>query len=216
MFLAFVLASAAMYGLAASHSATADVALAMFFVLATLCIASIVDNYERLQNKEYVALKCGHHTRRNGEIIAFGHTITTKMPLNKLNGVDWCLACIQTMAIRCAWCSEPIFIGDPVTLYTPRKHVTIPEHAVIFNNDPVQLVGCLRWDCASTGADRAGFWLPGNDGKGKVHRVPSPIEIAMGTGKGVVVGDLSSPAEAQNPELVEPIVLGGGKGQPSG
>ena len=46
---------------------------------------------------------------------------------------------------------------------------------MVYNENPLQLVGCLRWECASTGADRMGFWVP----PGIVHRVPSAIEMCM-------------------------------------
>lgn len=48
-------------------------------------------------------------------------------------------------------------------------------------------MGCLRWDCAKTGADRAGFWHP----PGKVFRVTTPLEMCLQNlqngGDGVVV-----------------------------
>lgn len=80
-------------------------------------------------------------------------------------------------------------IGDPVTLYTPmKKDFEIPKHAVVYNKDPLQLVGCLRWDCAECGGDRSGFW----NYPGKVERVLSPIEIALATGKTVIVNNLTN------------------------
>jgi hypothetical protein len=125
----------------------------------------------------YKATKCGHHTKQRGPVQAFGQTATIRMPKNKDGSVDYCLACIGEMMIRCAWCGKPIFIGEPITLYTPRGDFQVPEHAVVYNNDPLQLVGCLRWDCAESGVDRAGFWLPGDDCNGRVYRVPTPIEV---------------------------------------
>ena len=97
------------------------------------------------------------------------------------------------MAIRCAWCGKPIFIGDPVTLYSSaEKNFQIPEYAVRYSENPIKLVGCMRWDCAETGADRCGFWLP----PGVVHRVLSPIEQMMATGTVVVVADVGDMREA--------------------
>jgi len=97
-----------------------------------------------------------------------------------MNGeVEYCLGCLGKMTILCAWCKEPIFIGEPVTLYTPRDG-SVPNHAKIHDENLLQLVGCLRWNCAESGADRAGFWMPGEDGEGKVERVPTPLEIVFG------------------------------------
>ena len=59
-------------------------------------------------------------------------------------------------------------------------------------------MGCLRWECAQSGGDRAGFWIP----PGKVHRVLSPVEQCLKNiidedGDGVVaVGNLHDPKEA--------------------
>ena len=126
------------------------------------------------------AVKCGHQTHRTGKVSAFGQSIKTKMPINEDGTVDYCLDCLAKMVIRCGWCGEPIFIGNPITLYTPPEDFEIPYYAVIYNEDPLQIVGCLGWDCAQSGADRAGFWVPGEDGKGQVERVRTPFEILLG------------------------------------
>ena len=114
----------------------------------------------------YTATKCGHRTQRTGQVSAFGQTITTKMPTNENGSMDYCLDCIGKMAIRCAWCGDPIFIGNPITLYTPHGDFQVPEHAIVYNKEPLQLVGCLGWNCAETGADRAGFWVAGQGRQG--------------------------------------------------
>jgi hypothetical protein len=152
----------------------------------------------------YKAVKCGHRTKRSGSVLAFGRTITTKMPKNDNGSVDYCLDCIGKMAIRCAWCGDPIFIGDPITLYTPRGDFQVPEHAVVHNKEPLQLVGCLGWNCADTGADRADFWLPGENGKGRVQRVPTAYEAILGAKEPsmLIVGDLGDMKEAVNPTLI--------------
>ena len=172
----------------------------------------------------YTAAKCGHRTKRSGPVSAFGRTTTTKMPMNKNSSVDYCLDCIGKMAIRCAWCSDPIFIGDPITLYSPgprtglfsserpseaqktRKQdgFVVPDGAVVYRENPLTLVGCLGWNCADTGADRAGFWLPGEDGKGHVHRVQTAYEAILGAKEPsmMIVGDLGNIKESINPTLV--------------
>ncbi|MEK7500999.1 MAG: hypothetical protein AAB642_02630, partial [Patescibacteria group bacterium] len=119
----------------------------------------------------------------------FGEEISCTLPSDE-GGPEFCFECIEAMAIRCAWCGKAIIIGDPITLLTPSEtEFKIPEYAVVYNEEPLQLVGCLSWDCAPTGGARAGFWIP----PGKVHRVVSPLEMVMGaTGeKMVVVSDLT-------------------------
>ena len=145
-----------------------------------MSLSKLLLQLSRLDPRRYTATKCGHRTKRSGQVSAFGHTMTTKMPRNRDGSVDYCIDCISKMAIQCSWCSHPIFVGDPVTLYTPSDDFQAPQHAVVYNSEPLQLVGCLGWNCADTGADRAGFWLPGENGKGRVRRVPTAYEAILG------------------------------------
>lgn len=174
----------------------------------------------------YTAEKCQHRTKRCGRVSAFGHSIITRMPKNASGTIDWCLACIAKMAIRCAWCGRPIFIGDPITLYSPgpkanffsshepseaqqarvQEHFKVPGDAVIYSERPLTLVGCLGWSCADTGGDRAGFWMPGGDGRGKVMRVPTAEEVLLGLGEGeclaLIIHDTHDVKEAMNPKII--------------
>lgn len=127
----------------------------------------------------YTATKCGHRTRRTGPVSVFGKTITLQMSLGKNRRPDYCLDCIAKMAIRCAWCGKPIFIGRPITLNTPHEsNFQIPEYAVVYDEDPPQLVGCFSQGCADA-MDLAGFWMPGEGGKGYVHLVYRGTPILM-------------------------------------
>lgn len=140
-----------------------------------------------LQKK--VIAQCGHPTKLMDRVNAFGETGIITITPGKNGKVEYCHRCLEKMTIRCAWCGNPIFIGNPVTLYTPAENYKIPEHAVICGSNPIRLVGCLGWNCADSGVDRAGFWIP----PGKVHRVASPLEIALSSGKGVIVSNLGDP-----------------------
>ena len=104
--------------------------------------------------KKKLTANCGHVTKEKNTIIVFGEKINITLSLE--NGkTEYCHKCIEKMAIRCAWCGHSILIGDPITLYSPRnKDFKIPPYATIFNKEPLQLVGCLRWDCAETTAPR--------------------------------------------------------------
>lgn len=137
--------------------------------------------------------KCGHRTKLRDKVTAFGETVITK--IKPKNGkIKYCHKCLEKMAIQCAWCALPIFIGDPITLYSPKDlcHDKVPDYAVIFDEKLLQLVGCSRSNCASTGADYAGFWVPGENGKGKVDRIPTMIEQLLSSifsgGDGIVIG----------------------------
>ncbi len=131
--------------------------------------------FERIFKRSFLA-QCGHKTLIRDWVFAFGEGVMTRVPV--IDGkVYYCHKCLQKMAIRCAWCGKTIFIGDAVTLYAPKEEFEIPEHAVPYEKNSNRLVGCLRWECALSGADRAGFWMP----PGKVERMPSPIETALGT-----------------------------------
>ena len=134
-----------------------------------------------------VIADCGHETKVKDRVTAFGESVIAELPI-KDEKTPYCHRCIEKMAIRCAWCGHAIFIGDPITLYTPPKDFKIPEYAVIYKENPLQLIGCLRWNCAQSGADRAGFWLP----PGRVQRVQTVYEMCIRNGI-VVIDDLSKP-----------------------
>lgn len=146
------------------------------------------------KNRKIQTTECGHKTKIEDWVEAFGEKTKIKVPVT--NGKTlYCHKCLEKMTIQCAWCELPIFIGSPVTLYSPRdKEKSMPKHAVLHNKEYNFYVGCLRWECAHTVADRCGFWYP----PGKVNRVPSPIEMCLQDmeqgGDGVIiVSDLSRP-----------------------
>ncbi len=142
--------------------------------------------------KTFTANVCHHLTKKTGQIIARGKKSILSMPQSANGNPDYCLECIAGMAIQCAWCENTIGIGDPVTLYIPKKSYQTPSHAVRYHEDERCLVGCLGLNCADTGADRQGFWMP----PGNVHRVPSPIEMIMSGGKDcsvIIVNDIHDP-----------------------
>lgn len=136
---------------------------------------------------------CGHTTKWKTILTIHGHEGVFKAPSKK---PDYCPYCWAKAAIKCAWCSDTILPGDAITLYTPReKDFVITPHAVVYQKEPrLQLVGCLGWNCADTGADRSGFWVM----PGKVQRVASPFEMLMATGgtDPIIVGDLTDPRES--------------------
>lgn len=136
---------------------------------------------KKLKNEEKYQAKCGHLTSQKATLNAFGEKCEIKI-LSPKDEIEFCHDCLEKMTIRCAWCGKPIFIGDIVTLYTPNKDFKIPNYAITYSKDPLQLVGCGRTNCAETGADYCGNWLP----PGKVKRFPSVIEMAMATGRPVI------------------------------
>lgn len=117
--------------------------------------------------RKKIRAKCGHMTAFIGEMSAFGRRSVYE--IKKQEEIEYCIACLERMAICCAWCGETIFIGDPITLYiTDNKNFTGHPFSVLYNEETGERVGCLKWDCADSGADRAGFWIPGKDRRGKV------------------------------------------------
>lgn len=141
----------------------------------------------------HTANVCGHLTKQKGVMKSpDGSQSIMSMPLADNGHPNYCLECIGKMTIQCAWCDNRIAIGDPVTLYIPKKGFEIPKHAVHYSSEGGQesLVGCLGWNCAESSADLCGRWMP----PGVVQRVPSPIELCLhgmdGKGPNVVfVGD---------------------------
>lgn len=136
----------------------------------------------------------GKRTKRRGVIDAFGEKSHIIMPLNAQGTVDWTLDEIAAMTIQCAWCGRPIFISDPITLYSPvdpdspihplipkpQKPFEVPSYAVIYQQNPLQLIGCPRWDCAETSGDFSGQWVPDpKTRKGTVMRQANVSELLM-------------------------------------
>jgi hypothetical protein len=142
--------------------------------------------------KTYTATVCGHRTKKVGLVQALPHARVVEVPPTASGVPEYCLACLASMTIKCAWCGGPIHVGDPVTLHAPRKAARVPKHAVAYHEDPQRFVGCLSWNCKSLGVDRQGFWMS----PGCVLRVPSPLELLAsggGAARAVTVGDLRNP-----------------------
>lgn len=155
---------------------------------------------------------CGHPTDLKGKVSAFGGDIITHIRKTEGGTTPYCLECLGRMAVRCGWCGEPIFIGDPITLYSPRAverfnekwkenlpfklvddeatGLKLPETAIVYQptegRSHPTIVGCGRVSCADTGADYAGTWLPGPMGKGYAQRTKTAYEHLLGVEEGTL------------------------------
>lgn len=147
------------------------------------------------QEKQVMA-GCGHLTYLSDEITVINPSGEEEKIMITISTMEpsYCHKCFEKMVIRCAWCGGYILPFDPITLYSLKKGFKAPEYAVVYKENPRQLVGCLRWDCADTGGvDRAGFWVF----PGKVQRAISPIEEAFMTDKVVIVSDIGDIQQAK-------------------
>lgn len=127
---------------------------------------------------------CGHNSKLKKKFKIGGEKIKFYIQYEPGRTPSFCLDCVSKMSITCPWCGRPICVGDYVTLYTPSDpNFKIPEGAVVYSENPLQLVGCQRRDCADSGADYCGTW----DVPGKVERFPSALERAMMTGEPVIM-----------------------------
>ena len=151
------------------------------------------------QEKQH-EFKCGHTGPLVQEVTIFGQKEKSSL---KPDQFEWCHECLAKMAIMCAWCSEPILIGELIVFHshsTSRvdKVFLDANHFVQHPQDPSQFVCCMRMGCA-VDARCDGIWMP----PGKVMRVLSPIEEAMGQvergepSSPIVVSDLCDPREAK-------------------
>ena len=130
-----------------------------------------------------VVCGCGHTSKMEKKVYIGNKKETLKILYKPSSIPPFCLDCIEKMVIVCPWCERPIFIGDYVTLYTPTDpNYKIPEGAVVYSENPLQLVGCQRSDCAEAAADYRGIW----EAPGKVKRILSSIERILVTGEPVV------------------------------
>lgn len=147
--------------------------------------------------------KCGHRSVLVKEVEAHGEKQTARTDTQHL---EYCPECLARMAIKCAWCGNVIWPGEPITLYSPsKKDFQVPDGAVVYSKEPLLLVGCLGWNCAETGGDRSGFWVP----PGKVHRVASMFEMLMGQGSPeiLICNNLSDPKNIVPTDDVIPTVI---------
>ncbi|MEK7658485.1 MAG: hypothetical protein AAB352_01300 [Patescibacteria group bacterium] len=145
--------------------------------------------FYKLFGRNYIASICGHKTKLFSPVEIFGEKIFITLKRK----FEYCPECLAKMSIRCAWCGKSILVGDPITLNTPvRKDWQVPDYAVKYKKDPLQLVGCLRWECADSGIDRAGFWMP----PGKVYRVASPMEMVLATNDVAICNDITDISKA--------------------
>ncbi len=137
---------------------------------------------------------CGHVAKRKTLVVHEGESNVFVLPQSH----EFCPDCWPKQAIKCAWCGEPIYLGDPVTLYSPNNsNFVVPAHAMVYQQKPLQLVGCMGWDCALSGMDRAGFYVA----PGKIQRVQTGMEqmllrIAGGNNEPLVISDISDPRQA--------------------
>lgn len=94
-----------------------------------------------------VASVCYHATNRASAVKFSGR----KLFLIFSKDFEYCIDCMSSMAIPCAYCKRPIFPGDPVTLYVPE----VPPSGLLYNGSPI---GCIH--CAEMGlADAMGKWV---------------------------------------------------------
>lgn len=151
---------------------------------------NISSTLKRILGIKIPTTKCGHETKIKDKISAFGETCGLVVPVS--NGkTSYCHSCLSKMTILCAWCQKPIFIGDPITLYSPKdvESFTVLKDFHAYSHEPLVLVGCLSWECGEY-MDRAGFWYP--DG---VHRVLSPCELVLQNNSAVIINDIGNPDE---------------------
>lgn len=105
---------------------------------------------------------CDHPLISEGTVTVFGKEVQFGSRGVILN-TDYCAQCIANMAIRCAWCGNIIFIGDPVTLLRSTDESQMPDYAVRYVQDASLFIGCVDMDCCWSGGCLSGRWVtPGS------------------------------------------------------
>lgn len=107
--------------------------------------------------RKKVVSKCGHTTYLK-DVVVYDEIpriikINTQTP-------RYCHKCLQKMTIRCAWCGNPIFIGDRITINSPQETFVIPSYAIKRATYPNGLIGCTRMSCCDMIGEMIGFWMP--------------------------------------------------------
>lgn len=112
--------------------------------------------------------RCGHKTRLSGAIYAYERATKVKLEPNENGNIEYCLKCLGDMTIKCAYCKNPIFIGEPVKVYSPKDdNFQIPKEAHIYKEEPLTVVACRRLSCANKKNGHDGFWVPPGKVKSK-------------------------------------------------
>lgn len=123
--------------------------------------------------KKTVMAGCGHKTLVVGTIIIEGQKRVFALDGNAQP--ECCLDCFQKSIINCAHCGFPIVPGEPITLYEMAEDFVPKEGSRKYGDEYNCHIGCMRFDCADTGMDRAGFW----EYPGMVRRVQNIYETIL-------------------------------------
>lgn len=116
------------------------------------------------RERRYIASMCGHTTKLVETLHAFEEKAVVELPQNNRQLPMFCGSCVSKRSIRCAWCSRPIFVGDPVTLHRAPDDFEVPIESRVFSHDPRRLVGCMHPDCIEISDPMSAFWRVGDDG----------------------------------------------------
>jgi hypothetical protein len=85
------------------------------------------------------------------------------MPLSNNDCPDYCLDCVSKMSIRCAWCAEPIHVGDEISFYSPIEPY-LSRRSPIIGHTKVggRYIGCTKCKLQKSDSGPSGIWsLPG-------------------------------------------------------
>ncbi len=98
---------------------------------------------------------CGHYTYLKDVVTFNGFASVIKITDKN---VPYCHKCLEKMTIKCAWCGNPIFIGNRITLFSAKEIFKIPEYAVKNEDFPGGYVGCDRMSCCDMLGELIAFW----------------------------------------------------------
>lgn len=107
--------------------------------------------------------QCGHKTYMVDRVRAHGGSAVTELAIFHHGKFEYCHRCLAKMAIQCAKCGEPIFIGDGIALGVAEdESAPRPLHSKTYTTPDGILnhILCLRHDCGHSLDNLAGFWVP--------------------------------------------------------
>lgn len=141
---------------------------------------------------EPVLHKCGHTAPMAVEIHCYGLQVTLTEEAAKAREKcgTCCVKDMKKYVIRCGLCGLPIMPGDGVALYSDNRKTFKDRTRVTLSGGSV--VGCLAMNCCPSGGFYAGHWT-GTKVKSAFEGGLSAAELAMKTGKTVIVDDIGGP-----------------------
>lgn len=128
--------------------------------MSTKVLTLLGNVWEALFDPKVKATVCGHLTRETDKLAAFGKVKEFRLPIKK-GKTPYCHKCLSKMAIRCAYCGNPIHIGDMVIIGPAVDQGNMfDQYTAFYKGSKIYVVCTDRASCVEVaGIAEAGIWV---------------------------------------------------------